>query len=330
MLTSFLTRRGLTGLAAALLLAGLAGPRPAVAQGSYPDKPIRLIVGFAPGGSNDIIARLLAEKLQASMGQPVIVENKPGAGGVVSATYVKSLPPDGTTLLVGAVGAMVIASALGTPLDYNPVSDFEPISVLGTFPVVLIVAPDGPYKTAKDLATWSIANPGLANYASVSPTFTLAAELYKLKTGATLQRVSYRGSADAVVAVMGKQVTAAVTDTLPAMPLIKDKQVRALAVTTKTRLAALPDVPTMEEAGVSGADATFWTGLFAPKGTPPAIVQKLQDEVKKAMATEDVRRRLADLATDAASSTGEELRQMIKADLEKWTAVAKSANVKNE
>ena len=251
-------------------------------------------------------------------------------GGSTAAAYVKSLPPDGYNLLVGASGAMIVAAATGATLNYDTLTDFESISVLGTFPVVLIVAADGPHKTAKDLASWSIANPNLANYASVSPTFTLAAELFKLKTGASMQRVSYRGSAEAVVAVVSKQVTAAVTDTLPAMPLIQDGQIRALAVTTTKRLAALPDVPTMEEAGISGADATFWTGLFAPKGTPPAIVKLLQEHIQRAMAADDVRQKLSTLATDAASSDSEYFTQLIKADLEKWKAVAKAANLKQE
>lgn len=323
-------RRVLFGALSALAIACFALSQQAHAQAVYPDRTIKLIVGFAPGGSNDIIARLLAEKLQTAMGQPVIVENRPGAGGSTAAGYVKSLPPDGYNLLVGASGAMVVAFALAANLTYDTLADFEPISVLGTFPVVLIVAADGPLKTAKDLATWSIANPSLANYASVSPTFTLAAELYKLKTGATMQRVSYRGSADSVLAVMSKQVTAAVTDTLPAMPLIKDGQIRALAVTTTKRLTALPDVPTMEEAGVSGADATFWTGLFAPKGTSSAILKLLQGHIQTAMAADDVRQKLSALATDAGSSNSDQFAELIKADLEKWKSVAKAANVKQE
>lgn len=317
-----------------MLAAAASGSLPAAVRAQapgYPDRTIKLVVGFAPGGSNDIIARILAEKLQASLGQPVIVENRPGAGGSTAAAYVKSLPPDGYNLLIGASGAMVVAPALPVSnLHYDTLVDFEPVSILGTFPVVLIVAGDSPHKTVRDLAGWSVANASLANYASVSPTFTLAAELYKLKTGAKMQRVSYRGSADAVVAVMSKQVTAAVTDPLPAMPLIKDGQIRALAVTSTKRLAVLPDVPTMEEAGVNGADATFWTGVFAPKGTPATITSVLQSQIQKAMAADDVRQRLAALATDAASSDGATFAERIKVDLEKWKTVAKAANVGQE
>src|SRR5579871_6248352 len=169
------------------------------ATSTYPNRPVRLVVGFAAGGGNDIIARLVADKLSKSLGQPVIVENKPGAGGATAAAFVKAQPPDGYTLLIGASGAMVIGPAIGTPVEYDTVSDFVPVSLLGTFPLVLSVNADSPHKTLADLIAWSKANPSKANYASASPTFTLATELWKLKTGATLQRVSYRSSNDSVL-----------------------------------------------------------------------------------------------------------------------------------
>lgn len=301
----------------------------AFAQGeTYPNKPLRIVVGFAPGGSNDIVARLLAEKLSKSLGQPAVVENKPGAGGAVAATYVKSQPADGTTLMVGASGAMVVGPAIGgAPATYDTLADFEPVSILGTFPLVLVVNAESPHKTLKDLVAWSKANPANANYASASPTFTLATELFKLRTGATMQRVSYRGTNDVVVAVLGNQVTAAMTDTLPAIPMLKDGKLRALAVTSTQRLPELPDVPTMAEAGIAGAEAVFWTGLFVPKGTPKTIIDRLGAEAKAAMQDGEVRQRLRVLATDAASSTPGEFTDRIKADLKAWGAVAKAANV---
>ena len=301
----------------------------ALAQGDgYPNKPLRIIVGFAPGGSNDIVARLLAEKLTRSLGQPAVVENKPGAGGAVAATFVKSQPADGYTLMVGASGAMVVGPAIGgAPATYDTLADFEPISILGTFPLVLVVNAESPHKTLKDLVAWSKANPANANYASASPTFTLAAELLKLRTGATMQRVSYRGTNDVVVAVLGNQVTAAMTDTLPAIPMLKDGKLRALAVTSTQRLPELPDVPTMAEAGIAGAEAVFWTGLFVPKGTPKEIVGRLEAEAKAAMQDGEVRQRLRALATDAASSSPAEFTDRIKADLKAWGEVAKAANV---
>lgn len=318
---SWLLRFAVLATAATLSASG------ASAQTDYPNRPLRVVVGFAPGGSNDIVARLLAEKLNKSLGQPAVVENKPGAGGAVAAAFVKSQPADGYTLLVGASGAMVVGPAIGAPATYDTLADFEPVSVLGTFPLVLLVNADSPHKTLKDFVAWSKANPSASNYASASPTFTLATELLKLRTGASMQKVSYRGTNDVVVAVLGNQVTAAMTDTLPAIPMLKDGKLRALAVTSTQRLPELPDVPTMAEAGITGAEAVFWTGLFVAKGTPKEIIGKLEAEAKAAMQDPEVKQRLRALATDAASSTPAEFTDRIKADLKAWGEVAKAANV---
>jgi tripartite-type tricarboxylate transporter receptor subunit TctC len=294
---------------------------------SYPNRPIRLVVGFAPGGSNDILARVLAERLHKVLGQPVVVENKPGAGGATAASFVKGQEPDGYTLMVGASGAMVVGPAVSAQTPYDTARDFEPISILATFPLVLVVSADAPFKSLPDFIEWTKKNSSSANYASASPTFTLAFELLKLKTGATLQRVSYRGTNDAVVAVFSKQVTAAMTDTLPAMPLVQDGKLRALAVTAPVRLPQLPDVPTTAEAGVAGAEAIFWSGLFAPKGTPKDITARLEAEVHKVMQEEEVRQRLRTVATEAASNTSQEFAARIASELQSWSTVAKSANV---
>jgi len=297
------------------------------AAASYPDRPVKLVVGFAPGGGNDIIARLLADKLAKSLGQPVIIENKPGAGGAAAAAFVKAQAADGYTLMVGASGAMVIGPAIGMPVEYDTIRDFAPISLLGTFPLVLSVNAGSPHKMLADLVAWSKANQSTANYASASPTFTLATELFKLKTGASLQRVSYRSSNDSVLAVLGNQVTMALTDPLPAMPLLRDGKLRALAVTSADRLAELPDVPTMAEAGINGAEAEFWSGLFAPKDTPAEIVSHIGAAVKAAMQDADVRERLRSLATQATSCSPQEFTERIRDELKTWGSVAKTANV---
>jgi tripartite-type tricarboxylate transporter receptor subunit TctC len=325
----FRRARSLLGLAAAAVIALSlpAAKAQSQASSSYPDRPIRLIVGFAPGGSNDILARVLAERLHKVLGQPVIVENKPGAGGATAASFVKGQEPDGYTLMVGASGAMVVGPAVSAQTPYDTRRDFEPISILATFPLVLVVSADAPFKTLPDFIEWTKKNPSSANYASASPTFTLAFELLKLKTGATPQRVSYRGTNDAVVAVLSKQVTASMTDTLPAMPLLQDGKIRALAVTAPTRLPQLPEVPTTAEAGVAGAEAIFWSGLFAPKGTPKEITARLEAEVNKVMQEDEVRKRLQGLATQAVSSTSQEFAARIASELQSWSAVAKSANV---
>jgi tripartite-type tricarboxylate transporter receptor subunit TctC len=221
----------------------------------------------------------------------------------------------------------VVGPAIGAPATYDTLADFEPVSVLGTFPLVLLVNAESPHKTLKDFVAWSKANPSASNYGSASPTFTLATELLKLRTGASIQKVSYRGTNDVVVAVLGNQVTTAMTDTLPAIPMLKDGKLRALAVTSTQRLPELPDVPTMAEAGITGAEAVFWTGLFVPKGTPKEIISRLEAEAKAAMQDGEVRQRLRVLATDAASSTPAEFTDRIKADLKAWGEVAKAANV---
>lgn len=299
----------------------------ALAQANYPNRAIRLVVGFAPGGSNDILARLLGDKLGKALGQTVVIENKPGAGGALAATFVKNQAPDGYVLMVGASGAMVVGPAIGAPSSVDTLADFEPISILGTFPLVFSVDAESPHKTLKDFIAWSKANPASSNYASASPTFTLATELMKLRTGAQITRVSYRGTNDAVIAVMANQVTASMSDPLPALPLLKDNKLRGLAVTSSTRLPELPDVPTMKEAGIEGAEAVFWTGLFAPKGTPKEIISRLEAEAKTAMQDPEIRQKLRALATEATSSTSGEFADRIKAELKSWTDVAKTANV---
>lgn len=314
-------------LAAALFGVGLTGSHAQTAA-TYPNRPVKLVVGFAPGGSNDILARVIGEKLNQTLGQPFVVENRPGAGGMLAASYVMKEPPDGHTLLVGAAGAMAIGPAVYTKMAYATLKDFAPVSILGTFPLVLLVSAESPHKSVGDLVSWTKANPDKANYSSASPTFTLATELLKLKTGAKLTRVTYRGSNDAILAVLSNQTTATIVDTLPAMSLVREGKLRALAVTSATRVPELPDVPTMAEAGISSADALIWTGLFAPKDTPPDVMGKLESEIRRIMQDPQVRERFRTLATDAVSSSPAEFAARIKADTEFWSEIAKEADVK--
>lgn len=327
-MTCFRFRRAILG--AGLAIGLLAAPASAQQPEAYPSRPVKIVVGFAPGGSNDIIARLIAERFNAAFGQPFIVENKPGAGALLATSQVAKEPADGYTLLVGASGAMTIAPAVFTKMPYDTLQDFEPISILGTFPLLLLVSGESEFKTVKDFVAWTKANAEKSNYASASPLFTLAAELFKLKTGAQMQRVGYRGSNDAVLAVVAQQTSAAVVDPLPAIPLVRDGKARALGAMAKARIPELPDVPTLAEQGVDGLDFTLWTGLFAPKGTPPEIVNKLSAEVAKIMKDPEVKKRLRTLATDAASSAPAEFAARIKSDIQSWTEVAKAANFKIE
>ena len=323
------TRRTMLTSSVALATAAFAAGS-AIAQKAdeYPARPVRLVVGFAPGGSNDILARIIGERLAAEFGQPFVVENKPGAGGMLAASSVMAADPDGLTLLVGAAGAMAIGPAVYTRMAYDTLRDFAPVSILGEFPLLLLVSADSPFRTVQDLVRWSKDNPDKANYATASPTFTLAAELLKLKTGAKLTRVTYRGTNDAVLAVLSGQTTATVSDPLPALPLIRDGKLRALAITSRERSQELPDVPTMREAGVPDSDALIWTGLFAPKATPAPIVTRLEAAIGRIMKEAAVRERLRTLATEASSGTAKEFAARIAADTDAWSQVAKAADVK--
>ena len=298
----------------------------ALAQG-FPNQPVRLVVGFAAGGGNDVLARVVADKLSQRLGQPVIVENKPGGGGITAAAFVAGQPADGYTLLVGATGAMTIAPAVTKTMPFDTLRDFTPVSMMASFPLVVVVNAQSEFKTVRDLVDWSKKNPDKANYATSSPTFTLATELFKLRTGATMQGIPYRGSGESVTGVLGGQTTTAIVDPLPAMPLVVSGQLRALGITAPTRAPELPDVPTMQEAGVPDLNIPIWSGIFVRKGTPDAVLAKLESEIRAAVQLPDVKARFRTLVTDAVGNSSAEFEAIIRADLEKWSAVVKQANI---
>ena len=299
----------------------------AQASANFPTQPVRLVVGFAAGGGNDVIARVIADKLSARLGQPVIVENKPGAGGVTAAAFVAGQPADGHTLLVGASGAMTIAPAVTKTMPYDTLRDFSPISLVASFPLVMVVSAQSDFRTVQDLVSWSKRNPDKANYATASPTFTLSTELFKIRTGSMLQSIPYRGSGESVTGVLGGQTTTAIVDPLPAMPLIQSGQVRALAITATARAPELPDVPTMQEAGVTDLNILIWSGIFARKGTPDVILTKLEGEIRGTLQLADVKSRFRTLAADAVGNSSAEFKAVVEADLERWSAVVKAANI---
>src|SRR3954468_21680300 len=245
--------------------------QPASAQedpAKYPAKPIHIIVGFTAGGGNDIIARVYGQKLSESLGQPVIIENKPGAGAIVATEYVAKSAADGYTLLVGASG-MAINQAVFAKLPYDSVRDFVAISELASFPLILIVNPSSPIKSVAELVAYAKANPDKTNYSSSSASFQLVTELFKQKTGAPMQVIPYKGANDSVMAVISGQVTATIADAGPVSGQVKSGLVRALAVAAPKRMEDFPDVPTMKEAGAD-LDAVLWSGIFVPKQTSPA------------------------------------------------------------
>ena len=319
--------------ALAVLVWTLAATQPVWSQdpaASYPNKPIRMIVGFAAGGGNDLFARLIGQKLTENIGQNVVVENKPGAGGRLAVEFVKSQPADGYTLMVAATGAMAIAAAIYPQLSYHPTRDFVPITMIANFPLILAGPADDKIKTVKDLVGYGKANPDKSNYATSSPAFTITTELFKLKTGMPAVGIPYKSSNEMMLSIAGGNSLFAIADGPPTMPLIHGGKIRALAVTGSQRSHELPDVPSMAEVGYPEVDVGLWSGLFVSVNTPPAIVRKLDVELRRVLADAGVRDKLKAMAVNPGGGPGEEFRQLIDADIKKFADVAKAANLKFE
>ncbi|MBN9088111.1 MAG: tripartite tricarboxylate transporter substrate binding protein [Reyranella sp.] len=316
-------RRSLLASGAALPLIGRAR-----AQQTFPTKPIRLVVGYSAGGGNDLIARIVAAKLQDKLGQPVVVDNKPGAQSIVAAEIVAKAAPDGHTLLVAPSGPMTINPAVYSKLPYDPLRDFVPISLLAEFPLLLVVGADQPPKTIKELVEYGRANPKLANYASSATPFQLASELFNQRTGAQFQHIPYRGSGDAVQAVLAGQVLMTIADSGPIAGPLKAGKLRALGITTAKRPPAFPDVPTFTEQGISDMEIELWTGVVAPNGTPPDVVERLQDVIEDTVEQPAVRTALEAIYVDPRSTSSKEFRDLIVRDIGRWKAVADKANIK--
>jgi len=321
--------RLLSSIAAALAsLAMIAAP--AFAQtdtANYPNRTIRIVVGFAAGGGNDIFARLIGAKLSELIGQSVIIENKPGAGARLANEYVANQPADGYTLLVAASGGMSIASAIYPKLGYHPTKSFVPLTMIASFPLILAIPVNHPAKTVPELVAWMKANPDKSNYATSSPAFTIATELFKLKTGAPSQAIPYKGSGESLVAVMGNQTLLTIADGPPTVPLVKSGQVRALAVTGSERSAELPDVPSMAEVGLPEVNTSLWSGVFVRAGTPEPIVRKLEETLRRAIADPGVSAKLKAMAVTPGGGPSAEFRAMIDADIKTVSDVVKAANL---
>jgi tripartite-type tricarboxylate transporter receptor subunit TctC len=300
---------------------------PAEAQGDYPSRVIRIVVGFAAGGGNDIFARLVGAKLSELIGQSVIVENKPGAGARLANEYVANQPADGHTLLVAASGGMSIASAIYPKLGYHPTKSFVPLTMIANFPLILAVPADHPAKTVPDLVAWMKANPDKSNYATSSPAFTIATELFKLKTGAPGTAIPYKSSGESLVSVLSGQTLLTIADGPPTVPLVKGGKVRALAVTGSQRSAELPDVPSMAEVGFPEVNTGLWSGIFVSAATPAPIVRKLEATLRRVIADPDVNAKLRAMAVMPGGGPSEEFRAMIDADIKTTADVVKAANL---
>ena len=298
-----------------------------LAQAPFPSKPVRLVVGFPPGGANDILARLVGLKMQEAWGQTVVVENKPGANAIIGTEFVAKSAPDGYTLLIGASGAMTFNPGLYERLPYDPQRDFAPVTMLGSFPLVLAANPAVPAHSVKELIAIAKASPGKLNYGAGSTPFQLAAELFKQQAGVSASHIPYKGSAATVSAVMANDVQFTFVDAPPAVAQVRAGRLRALAVTSRARAPVLPEVPTMIESGMADYEVVLWTSLFAPAGVPRPVLEAIHAQAVRALQLADVRERMAALGIEPVGNSPEQLAAMLRADLERWTAVAKSAGI---
>jgi tripartite-type tricarboxylate transporter receptor subunit TctC len=290
----------------------------------YPNKPIHLIVPFGPGGFTDVAARILQKELQPVLGQPIIVENKPGAGSTIGTDFVAKAPPDGYNLVMIST-THVISPHLYKEMPYDPIKDFTPVMKLAEGPYVLVVNSQTPYRNVGDLIAAAKAKPGTIDFASSGNGSSqhLVGALFMNMSGAKLNHVPYKGSNQAMQDVIGGQVPVSFVGMPNALPNLASGKIRALAVTTKRRDAELPNVPTMDEAGVKGYDATIWLALLAPKGTPADVVQKINAAVTKVLSTPDAKKLMTSAGVDVAPSTPEDLEKLMVAELDRWGKVVR-------
>jgi tripartite-type tricarboxylate transporter receptor subunit TctC len=299
------------------------------AQEAYPGKPVRIVVGYSAGGGNDLIVRVMAPRLSEGLGQPIIIENKPGAQAIIACEYVAKAPPDGYTLLMGPTGPMAMNPATYSKLPYSPQRDFAPISQIGQFPLIVAVGASLPVRSVKELIEYAKANPTKVNYAASAAAFQIATELFKQKTGTDFVHIPYKGSGESVQAVIAGQVTMTIVDPPPVSGPLRAGTARGLAITSAQRHPSWPDLPTLAEQGID-VEVGLWTAFFAPARTPPAIVARLQKEVARVVRLPDVREGLAKLGVDPVGGSPEELGRVLARDIEKWTAVARAANIRND
>ena len=322
----------LARLASALLFAATIAAAPAaIAQPASAARPIHIVVTFTPGGAPDILARLIAEKLSADWSQPVMVDNKPGAGGNTGADFVAKAPADGLTIVVGTVGTHAINGALYAKMPYDMVKDFAPVTLLATTPNLLVVNNDVRARTLAELIALGKREGKMTFASSGSGTsIHVSGELFKTMTGIDMTHVPYKGRASAIPDLLGGRVTMMFDNMPSSLPLVKEGKLRALGVTSLKRSAAAPDIPTLAEQGLPGFEAVSWFALFAPAGTPKPVVDRLQVEVKKILALPDIAAKLAEAGLDVVGSTPDELAAYQRAEIAKWAKVVKDSGAKVE
>ena len=300
------------------------------AQQAYPTKPIRMICPFPPGGTTDVVARLVAQKLTEAWGQQVVVDNRPGAGGIIGTEIVAKAAPDGYTVLLGSITTHAVNPALYKKLSFDPVKDFAPVSLVVSSPQLLAVHPSVAAKSVKELIALAKAKPGQLNYASAgtgtSPHLTF--ELFKSMAGIDVVHVPYKGTGPAITDLIGGQVQMMITGVVALMPHVKSGKLRGLGVTSAKRVAALPDLPTIVESGIPGFDVSSWFGVFLPGGTPKPIIAKMNAEIRKILEVPEVRQRLIGQGADPASNTPEEFAAYVNAEMARWGKVVRDTGAK--
>jgi len=299
---------------------------------SYPSKPVRIVVPFAPGSTIDIIGRIIAPKLTEALGQPVLVDNRPGAGGMVGMDAVAKAPPDGHTLVIGALGPLAMNPALYPKTPFDPVRDFAAVSLLATGPVAIAVHPSVPARNVKELIELAKRQPGKLNFGSpgVGTSPHLTGELLKMLTGTDIVHVPYKGNAEALTDLVSGRVSIVFTGVPPVVPLVKAGRVRLLATTGRQRTVQLPDVPTIVEAGLPGAQVLIWYGVVAPIATPTELVARLNREIVKIMQAPDTREKFSQQGIEPETSTPEQFAQLIREEYARWTKVIRTVGIKLE
>jgi tripartite-type tricarboxylate transporter receptor subunit TctC len=318
-------KRVLAAIFLALLLGNASGQ-------DYPNRPIRFIVTFAPGGSSDVLARAVAKAMSEGLGQPMVIENRAGAGGHIGAEAVARSTPDGYTLLFGTNGTLAIGPALFTNLKYDPVKELAPVGMLHKLSSVLIVHPSVPANNLRELIAYAKSKPGGLTFASAGngSVSHLSGELLKAAANIDLVHVPYKGGGAATADLLSGRVSM-MLETIPnALPPVRTGKMRALGVTTLTRSAAAPDLPTFAESGLPGFDVASWTGLFAPAGTPPAVLERLNRETVRITRDPAYLEQLKTMGTDAASSSPEALGKFMREDIARWTEAVKRSGAKVE
>jgi len=308
----------------------LAAAADGAADDAYPNKAVRIVVPFAPGGSTDVVARIVAEKLAQQFKQPFLVDNRAGASGNIGAELVAKSPADGYTLLMGATGVLSINDHLYSRMNYDVARDFVPVSYVTQNANILVVSPSLPATTVSELVALAKSKPGTLSFASSGPGSSthLSGELFKAMSGVDILHVPYKGSSAALTDLLGGQVTMLFDNAPSSIGFVQQGKLRALAVTSRKRLPGLPNVPTVDEAGFKGYESLSWCGIVAPAGTPRAIVLKLNRAIDRILATDEVREKLVQLGVEPVGGSPEAFARLIQSEHEKWGKVVKTANIK--